>query len=95
MALTQADSQANFVIPAKAGIHFQVVEIKVVPGFCRDDGTKPVPFEYWPTFNGTCIPLLFSNLRPVHWAPQLGFNVSCEFVQNCLPTLPLYVRVSL
>ena len=35
---------SNFVIPAKAGIHFQVVKIKMDPGFRRDDGVKSVPF---------------------------------------------------
>ena len=33
-----------FVIPAKAGIHFQAVKIKIDPGFRRDDDAKSVPF---------------------------------------------------
>ncbi len=35
----------TLIIPAKAGIHFQAVEIKMDPGFCRDDGLKQVPFD--------------------------------------------------
>ncbi len=44
MALTLRTRQPNFVMPAKAGIHFQVVKIKMDPGFRRDDGVKSVPF---------------------------------------------------
>ena len=42
--------QVNFVIPAKAGIHFQGVKIKMDPGFRRDDGFKSAPFEPEPGF---------------------------------------------